>query len=247
MLEVVSESAQDPGSFLSGVVLEEVCKRLGVGRRDDEAQRAVLTLWYDLFRMGMVAPGFNLMNPDLPFVHVTDAGRKALENVSRDPSNPDGYLSHLRSQGFGDPIAVSYIEEAVLDYTSGCHKSVAVMVGCATERLVLIVRDELVDGFNRQSRAVPTNLSDWRYKTVRDAISAELDANRQHMEQRLKEAYSAFWLPQTEQPRLYRNDAGHPQSIAPVTPETVHSNLLIFPELAKLVTALVAWIKAHYV
>jgi hypothetical protein len=196
----------------------------------------------------MLAPGYDLANSDLPFVHLTDAGRKALENVSRDPSNPDGYLSNLRSQGFSDAIAASYIEEAVLAYSSGCYKSAAVMVGCATERLVLVVRDELVAGFNRQSNPVPANFCDWRYKTVRDAITTELDSKRHDMTpQRLKEAYSAFWVPLTEQPRLYRNDAGHPQSITPVTPDTVHSNLLIFPELAQLVSHIVTWIKAYYV
>lgn len=248
MLDVVNARAsQGPGYFQSGPILQTVSQRLGVGR-DTDAQQAILTLWHDLFRIGMLAPGYDLSSPDLPFVHLTDSGRRSLQNISRDPSNPDGYLCHLRSEGFNDPIADSYIEEAVLVYSSGCYKSVAVMVGCATERLVLIVRNELVDGFTRQSNPVPGNLTDWRYKTVRDAITAELDANRPHMTpQRLKEAYSAFWMPLTEQLRLYRNDAGHPQSITPVTPETVHSNLLIFPELARLASDVVAWIKAYYV
>jgi hypothetical protein len=136
MLDVVNaHSGQGPGCFQSATILRTVSDRLGVGA-DVDAQQAVLTLWHDLFRTGMLAPGYNLSNPDLPFVHLTDSGRKALENLSRDPSNPDGYLRHLRSQGFSDPVAVSYIEEAVLAYTSGCYKSVAVMVGCATERLV---------------------------------------------------------------------------------------------------------------
>ncbi len=35
-----------------------------------------------------------------------------------------------------------------------------------------------------------------------------------------------------------RNDASHFQSIDPVTPESVHAALLIFPDLAKLVADL---------
>ena len=189
----------------------------------------------------MLAPGYDLCNPDLPFVHMTDSGRASLANISRDPANPDGYLAHLSIKQLTDPVALSYIHEAVLSYNSACHKAAAVMVGCATERLVLLVRDELVAGFGRKSCPVPKNLNDWRYKTVRDAITSELDAKVQQMNPvRLRESYTAFWMPLTEQPRLYR------KSIDPVSPDTVHSNLLIFPELAKLVAEVLAWIGSHY-
>jgi hypothetical protein len=44
-----------------------------------------------------------------------------------------------------------------------------------------------------------------------------------------------------------RNDTGHPESIDPVTPESVHAALLIFPELAKLVANLETWVNKFYV
>jgi hypothetical protein len=34
---------------------------------------------------------------------------------------------------------------------------------------------------------------------------------------------------------------GHPVSVDPVTPDTVHASLLIFPELATLAEALFQW------
>lgn len=248
VLEVVNAKASaGPGYFQAGSLLNQVSKRLGISG-NIEAEQAVLTIWYDLFRVGMLAPGYNLSNPDLPFVHLTAAGRTTLSNINRDPSNPDGYTAYLAKQGLTDPIAQSYICEAVMTYNSSCYKASAVMVGCATERLVLLVRDEIVAGMGRQSTSIPNNLNDWRYKTVRDAITSEINVQSQNLRpRRLKESYDAFWVPLTEQPRLYRNDAGHPQSIDPVSQETVHSNLLIFPELAGLVYGLVNWIKSHYV
>ena len=248
LLDVVNAHVtMGPGYFQAGPILQEAAKRLGV-RGNTEAEQAILTIWYDLFRVGMIAPGFDLCNPNLPFVHMTDSGRASLAHISRDPTNPDGYLAHLSAQHLTDAIALSYIHEAVLTYNSACHKASAVMVGCATERLVLLVRDELVAGLGRTGKAVPKGLEDWRYKTVRDAISTELDTQMHDMRPpRLKEAYTAFWMPLTEQPRLYRNDAGHPKTIDPVSPETVHANLLIFPELAKLVAELLSWLRAHHV
>jgi hypothetical protein len=211
MLETVeSHSRGGAGYFQSGAILRAVAEQLNAFH-NPEAELAILTLWHDLLRGGLLAPGCDLANPDLPFLHLTAAGRRALENFSRDPSNPDGYNAHLRANGLPDSIVTSYIEEAVLAYNATCYKSAAVMVGGAAERYVLLIRDELVAGLTRKSVAIPANMNEWRYKTVRDAVGAELDSNRPHMPQRLKESYSAFWVPLTEQPRLYRNDAGHPQ------------------------------------
>jgi hypothetical protein len=247
MLELVEyHSRQGSGYFQSKAILNAVAEQLNAFN-NPEAERAILTLWHDLLRGGLIAPGCDLANPDLPFLHLTASGRKALENVSRDPSNPDGYIAHLRANGLHDPIVTSYIKEAVLAYNATCYKSAAVMVGSATERYVVLIRDELVGGLARRSRAIVASMNDWRYKTVRDAVGAELDANRSDMPNRLRESYSAFWVPLTEQPRLYRNDAGHPQSVDPVTPEVVHSNLLIFPEFSVLAKDLVSWIQTHYV
>jgi hypothetical protein len=61
----------------------------------------------------------------------------------------------------------------------------------------------------------------------------------------LAESFSAYWPAFAEQIRGARNDAGHPASVDPVTPETVHAALLIFPELARLAKALEAWIHTH--
>ena len=96
LLEVIDEKAKSgSGHFQSGSVLSEASSRLNL--RGIELEQALLTLWYDLFRTGHLSWGYNLSNPDAPFCHLTDQGRKTLENLSRDPANPDGYLAHLSS------------------------------------------------------------------------------------------------------------------------------------------------------
>ncbi len=44
----------------------------------------------------------------------------------------------------------------------------------------------------------------------------------------------ANWSPLALQIRSARNDAGHPLNIDPVTADSVHASLLVFPELARL-------------
>jgi len=57
----------------------------------------------------------------------------------------------------------------------------------------------------------------------------------------LFERFEANWPAITHQIRTARNEAGHPVSVEPVTPEEVHASLLIFPELAALAGQLATW------
>jgi hypothetical protein len=58
----------------------------------------------------------------------------------------------------------------------------------------------------------------------------------------LKEPFEAYWSAFAQQIRAVRNEVGHPSSIDPVTPDTVHASLLVFPELARLANGLTDWV-----
>jgi hypothetical protein len=77
LLEVVRELGSRRDSTLqSASVLEESAKRLGIRGVDQE--QALLTFFGDLFRIGYLAWGYNLINAAPPFCHITDRGRAAL-------------------------------------------------------------------------------------------------------------------------------------------------------------------------
>lgn len=246
MLEVVNQQAGEGPGFQSGRVLWAVVDRLGQGSGSVEFQQAILTAWYDLFRTGTLAWGYDLYNPNPSFCHLTDKGRRTLAHYSRDPSNPDGYLHYLADKSTVNPVAMSYIQEALRTYTSDCIKATAVMVGAAAESMVLEVRDALMQAIQSTGKTPPSKLSDWRIKTVLDAVGRELDKHKATMPKELGEAYEAYWSAFTHQIRTTRNEAGHPASIDPVSEEAVHAGLLMFPELAGLTSGLTAWIKQHY-
>src|SRR5687768_10952809 len=87
LLEVMQEHASN---LQSRTVLQQAARRLpGV------SHQAILTVFGDFFRTGHVAWGYNISNPDPPFMHLTEQGRRALAHLSRDPFNTDGYLAHL--------------------------------------------------------------------------------------------------------------------------------------------------------
>ena len=242
---IASYGRSEDGCFVQDPVLYEACAKLGI-RHDKDAEQALLTVWSDLFRSGHLAWGCTIDNPAPPWVHLTEHGRATLEHLSRDPTNPDGYLNYLQSRASINPIAESYIREGLQTYNSNCFKATAVMIGAAAESVVLELRHALVTRMGEVGRDIPSKLRNWRMKTVLDAIQREFEPYTETMPRSLAEEFSFHWPAFTGQIRLARNEAGHPKSVDPVTPETVHAELLIFPELARLASELRMWMTSAY-
>ena len=246
LLEVVREYDQrGPGYFQLPSVVSEAAQRLGIRNHNLPEVRALLTFASDLFRQGQLAWGHDLANQEAPFVHLTALGRETLAHLSRDPANPGGYLAHLQSRAALSPVALSYVQEALATYNAACFKAASVMIGAASERAILDLRDAIVTRLGIVGRSPGANLQDWRIARVVQGIESELVPHRGTMPRDLKDAYDSFWQPFVHQVRLARNAAGHPAVIDPVTPETVQASLLIFPELAHLAAGLATWTGSH--
>ncbi len=247
LLEIIAEKDayiqgdRTRGSLQQGSVLQEVQQRLGRSQ-PFEMQQAILTCWYDLFRTGILAWGYDLCNTDQPFCHVTIHGKLILENLSRDPSNPSGYLSYLSKVALIEPITHSYLQEALNTYNSNCVKASAVMVGAAAESLVLTIQSLLIGKMDKLGLSKPRDLEDWRIKKILQAIENIVKERKKNMPVSLFDSFEAYWPAFTHQIRTVRNESGHPTSIEPVTRDTVHAVLLVFPELASLANKLRAWI-----
>jgi hypothetical protein len=243
MLRVISESSPrrpGQGNLQSVGVLRDTYQRLGAPH-DHLLEEAVLTVFHELFRTGYLAWGFNLANPNPPFFHVTEQGVRALSQLSRDPANPQGYLQHLAASATINPVAMSYLKEALLCFTHDLPKAAAVMLGCASESLILDLRDVVVARLNATNRPAAAALTDWRIKTVADALFSVLQQNSAAMPRPLRESLQSYWLAFLQQIRAARNDAGHPTGIDPVTFETVHASLLIFPEVCRWLVSVRDW------
>jgi len=232
--------------------LWEAAGRLGISTdsnaRDKSDQQRLLLAWHDLFRTGHLCWGYSLGDPNPPFYHVTERGRQALQTLSRDPADSEGYMAYLHAQGVLDPIAESYIREALLTYNMACYKATAVLVGGATERLSLLVRDALVGKAGALGEPAASLRKERNIKGILDAIEKLLKSWTQRnahpsMPYPLAEQFSSYWPAIPGHIRMVRNEVGHPQSIDPVTHETAHAALLLFPMHVKLVLDLIAWIQ----
>ena len=246
LLSVVEKySRSSPSSFQSQSILQEAAELLHI-ERNLQAEQALLTYWHDLLRSGYIAWGYDLSNQNPPHCHLTENGRQLLAHFSRDPMNPDGYLSYLKSKVTLDSVALLYIEEALKTYSASCYRAAAVMVGCAAETLVVKLRDTLVANLNQSGQPITSGLNDWHIKRVIEAIGAELTNKKSQMAQTLREAFEAHWSSFVGQIRMARNDAGHPSNTVATSYETAYAALLIFPELAKLAGELEQFIHVAY-
>lgn len=241
ILETIDELSRSGPSLQLGSIINLVQKRLEV-RNDLDAEQAILTFVHDLFRTGYLAWGYNLSNIGPPHCHLTSQGRRVLENLSRDPANPDGYLKYLLEIASINPIAKSYIFEALNTYNSDCYKASAIMIGVAAESIILEMRDRLVKRIEEEGEKPSKKLIDWKMKNVIGALKAKLDEIKDDFPPKLAEAYESNWSALIHPIRTARNEAGHPVSIESITRETVHASLLIYPELAKVAYEIIDWV-----
>jgi len=247
LLQVIEEqSPKHPtdAKLQTNSVLNETGNRLNA-QHNHEIEEAILTQWHDLFRTGYLAWGYNLSNPNPPFFHLTEQGRKTLASISRDPANPEGYLKHLYSVSKLNPIAKSYLEEGLNCYVASLYKSSAVMVGAASEALINELRDAVRTKHEAANMKIPRNLNTWRAKETLAGLKSVFEDKTRNMPYSLREEYESYWPAFTQQIRAARNEAGHPQSIEPIKQETVHASLLIFPELSRLENHLLTWVNEN--
>src|SRR3954464_11230230 len=104
MLELIART--EAHSIQSKYIIRTVLD--GLRPRSQEMEKAVMACWHDLLRAGVLAWGYNVDNPDPPFAHLTEHGRRLLNNFSRDPANPEGYLASLAPILAANPVARSY-------------------------------------------------------------------------------------------------------------------------------------------
>jgi hypothetical protein len=234
--------AQEPKGALDAPLQQSSVLEAAARKLPGCDEQAILTQWGELFRTGLIAWGLNLSNPNPPFFHLTEHGHQALSNATRDPTNPAGYLRHLASIATLDPVSTAYLTEGLDCYVAGFFKAAAVMVGAAAESVILELRDTAVQKLASFEQPIPKPMEDWRIKTVSDGLKAFFEGHRSQFKRELREPFEAYWSAFAQQIRAARNDAGHPTNVDPVTPDTVHASLLIFPELVRLAKNLSAWV-----
>ena len=224
--------------------LDQICTEHGGQRAKNE--KALKHVWNDLLRNGEISLGIGITNTSPSFFEVTNKGKETFEYLKKDPGNHQGYLEHLSKKAEIDYITKSYLDEALETYNADCFKAAAVMLGCASERLVLNLKEILIKKIKDKGENPSKKLRNRLISKIIDGIKYELNQKKEKFSNSLREKYEGNWLFLVHHIRITRNEAGHPINIESIKKPEVHLAFGNFVYLVKLNRELEEWISDNW-
>ena len=197
------------------------------------AKTKLLTLVQDVFwelvTQGVLAPGLNLSNPNLPWFHLTEYGRKVLATGEFLPHDPTGYLQRFRtSVDSVDPTVEAYLSESLDCFARGSFIASVVMLGVASERSFLLLSDALLDVLAdaKERSAFDAILKRNAMKPKQDWVLNKVQAIQSARRRPLPDNVNVMLTVIFDFIRTQRNSLGHPQETPPkVSREEAYVNL----------------------
>jgi hypothetical protein len=198
-------------------------------------------VFWQLVVEGILAPGMDSHNLNLPWFHITEHGRKVLASSEPQPYDPTGYLARLRERvPAPDPTVVAYLAEGLETFRKSNFVASTVMLGIAAERVFLLLCDSLFAALsNAAEKTAFAKLLD------RFPIKPKLDWVQNKIQQIQKQAPAGFPENATimlvaiyDLMRTQRNELGHPREAPPnVHRQDGFVNLQIFPRYYEIAEA----------
>lgn len=203
-----------------------------------QANRRVLAfqlseVFWELVVEGIVSPGMNADNPDLPWYHVTRYGRQLLDAGVAHPHDEEAYLARVHGRvGAPDATVMAYLAESVRAFRRSTPVAAAVMLGIAAERVFLLVCEALRAALRdpAEQRAFGLVMDrfpmrpklDWAHDKIQKIHGRRLPGWPDNASLAVMAIYDFL--------RIQRNDLGHPRDMPPAVDRAeIFGNLQIFP------------------
>jgi hypothetical protein len=222
------------------------------------APGVVIEHWHSLSRVGVIAFIGASVPPmagemDYSYARLTQRGFDLLSRGQDSPHYPDRYLGSVRARiQRPDAVALSYLDDAVGCWSAGLYRASVVMLGCACERLVLMLAEavraaeltgfagKIGDAFKAAERGRPLQISAL-FDQVRKALEWMVD-NEPTPPSRLTDALDRTLTSVFDYARGLRNEGGHPTGVA-IKAEEAEAALLLFPRFYEIVDGWIAHLR----
>lgn len=215
---------------------------------DNSIKDKIREIVWGLIVQGILVPGANNQQANLPFFQITEWGRKCLESGEYLPHDSGLYIARLKSQIPGvDSSIVLYLQESLSSFRAGVHLASAVMTGVASEKTLLLMRGTVEAAITDGGRKVKfaENTKDKPIKRVSDEIWKRLEPVHEQIARDLsREDLRAELSGTFDLIRKTRNEAGHPTG-REISREEAHNLLLLFPQYCKAAYTVMDWLKAN--
>ncbi len=209
-------------------------------------QNKVRELFWAFIIQGILIPGYDSSNTNLPFFTITEYGTQVISTNDPVPHDPDRYLEHLRSQApLLDAVALSFVGEGLDCFQRGTYRASIVMLGVASEKLTLDLAGLV------QSALSGTNASkllefiqNGKISTIHEEMMKRLEPKVSTLPKGIADGLDHHLGGIFTTIRIYRNQAGHPtnSSIDRLTALGLFSS---FPAYCKRASDLMAHIQAN--
>jgi len=209
-------------------------------RRDVLALNEVL---WDLLRQGILAPGKNSLNPDLPFVHITAYGARCLETGEILAHDPDRYVERLQAHtnGRATPTVVESAREALLSLLDGRHAAAAVLLAHAGESVLGELTEALIVSGHQAGRG--TKRLEARGPSAAERATTALRALvRRNPPTEIADEAEAQLGGLGSLARLIRSRTGAPR-IPSVDRDRTLAHVLLFPDQCRFVYHAIDWLE----
>ncbi len=206
-------------------------------------------VFWQLLVEGVIAPGANSSNMNLPWFHLTEHGRQVVMGDAAHAHDPDAYLARLRARVVPpDDTVLAYVAEGVATFRHGTMIASAVMIGIAAERVFLLVCDAMHASLADPSEKARFEkiLGRFAMKPKLDWIHAKLTALQSRRLPGFPEGSLLMVTAIYELLRVQRNDLGHPREAPPrLDREDVFASLQIFPRYYETANQLIQFLRSN--
>ena len=246
---IVEEVLLHSGATSAHDALNEVFKRARQANIEVNGNQ-ILEYWWHLARLGFIAlPGDTLQSGFFSSrLFLTDRGRDLLQRNESSPHDRHRYIEALRRKVNPiDEVALVYVEESAVAWECGAYRASVVMLGCACERLVLLLVEGVatagVQPWSEKIQKVRQNAAKGRppqisalFDLVRRGLKDLADEGR--IPSKLTDALDRRISSIFDHARALRNAFGHPTADK-ASAEEAEAGLLLFPGFHSFVSELV--------
>ena len=217
-----------------------------VGPLRHQVEEEVRQLLWQFIVQGLVVPGKDAANAEWPWYRLTERGNAALGAAAPQPYDPDGFIGFFdRRNPDADHVLRDYVVEAVNAFNVGCLKASAVMLGCASEKSILLLLDAfaqaITDGTKRSKFEKDT--AGWtiasKYRALKDRLDKMVAAKR--LPRELADSVRGTLDIGFNLVREQRNAAGHPEIVGQHDPDSVFISLRFMSDYVARVGALIGY------
>jgi hypothetical protein len=172
---------------------------------------ALLEIFWDLFRQGVITLGLDKMNPQFPWFHLTPLGQSIVSgNQAYFIHDVSVFEKRIRKEiPKIDDVTLLYLKEALQAFRSECILSATVMLGVATEHTFLL----LLETIEKSSVHQPTFASVTKERTLLHRLNKFkhiLDGQIKSLTPEIREDLDTNFAGILSIIRNFRNESGHP-------------------------------------